>query len=94
MKKVLGVIVLAFVVLSLSRMSAGQAGAASPREQPSRADQLLDAAGKGDVAAVKLLLGKGVSIDARNEDGTTALKLAGNAGKTDAAALLRERGAK
>jgi ankyrin repeat protein len=40
-----------------------------------------------------LLLDRGANIEAKSNDGTTALKLAVGNGKTDAAALLRERGA-
>jgi ankyrin repeat protein len=41
---------------------------------------------------VKLLLAKGARIDAQSNDGTTALKLAISNGKTEVAALLREKG--
>ena len=42
---------------------------------------------------VKLRLDKGAHIDAKSNDGTTALKLAVGNGKPEVAALLRERGA-
>jgi ankyrin repeat protein len=45
------------------------------------------------VDVVKLLLDKGAHIDAKSNDGTTALKLAVGNGKPDAAALLKEKGA-
>jgi ankyrin repeat protein len=41
---------------------------------------------------VKLLLERGADINAKSDDGTTALKLADGNGKTDVAALLRARG--
>ena len=53
----------------------------------------MSASSGGLIDVVKLLLDHGAQINAKSDDGTTALKLATNNGKTDVAALLRERGA-
>jgi len=53
----------------------------------------MAASGGGLMDIVKLLLDRGANIDARSDDGATALKLADGNGKTEVAALLRARGA-
>ena len=53
----------------------------------------MAASGGGLIDIVKLLLDRGANINARSDDGTTALKLAISNGKPDAEMLLRARGA-
>ncbi|HME58834.1 MAG TPA: ankyrin repeat domain-containing protein, partial [Terracidiphilus sp.] len=55
---------------------------------------LILAAGNGDLEIVKLLLEKGANIEAKDSDGYTALERAESKDMTEAAALLRARGAK
>ena len=87
MKKVLGAIVLAVLVLSLSRMSAGQAATGSLDEQ------MFQAIEKGDFTAVLQLLDKGAHIDAQGKDGITALIAASAMSKTNVVKQLLMKGA-
>ncbi len=57
------------------------------------ADQLLAAAVNGDTKAVSLLLGAGVSPDAKGQSGMTALHVAAQLGRTEVVDLLLEAGA-
>jgi ankyrin repeat protein len=67
MKKVLVAIVLPAMVLSLSRLAAGQAN-------PNSMDaELIQAATRGDTAAVQKLLQKGANIEAKDIGGDSAL---------------------
>jgi len=77
MKKVLGAMVLAVMVLSLSRMSTGKVATASPDEQ------MFQAIEKGDFTVVFQLLDKGAHIDAQGKDGISALIAAAAMSKTD-----------
>jgi outer membrane protein assembly factor BamB len=70
--------------LALAQVAAGS---------PDRGDALLDAARRGDAAAVRALLDAGVPVDAANRHGTTALILAASRGALDVVRLLVERGA-
>jgi outer membrane protein assembly factor BamB len=54
---------------------------------------LLEAAGKGDVAAVKTLLDQGADVNADNGRGGTPLYVAAEQGRAGVARLLLERGA-
>jgi hypothetical protein len=56
-------------------------------------NQLLSAASSGDTARATRLLGDGADVDAKNNQGDTALLLAAKAGKIDTARLLIEKGA-
>src|SRR5918998_1546361 len=56
-------------------------------------NQLWEAARKGDVVAVKALLGKGANVNAKFRYGTTALFKAAERGHTEVVKLLLERGA-
>lgn len=71
------------LVLSL----AGQAPA------PTKADQLQDAARKGDAAAVKQLLDDGVDVNTKFRYNTTALFFACDAGQLDVVKVLLDHGA-
>lgn len=53
-------------------------------------DDLLAAAKKGDVAAVKALLAKGVDVNAKSEYGVTALSFAADKGQLEVVKLLIE----
>lgn len=55
--------------------------------------QLHAAAAKGDAATVKMLLAKGVAIEARDSSGCTALLVATHANRVEAAKVLIEAGA-
>ncbi len=55
--------------------------------------QLLEAAGKGNVAAVRALLDQGADVDADNGRGGTPLYVAAEQGHAGVARLLLERGA-
>ena len=56
-------------------------------------NELLGAASSGDTAAAARLLAQGADVDAKNNQGDTALLLAAKAGKIDTARLLVEKGA-
>lgn len=56
-------------------------------------DHLMEAAGKGDVDAVRKLLEKGASVNARGADGRTALMEAAYGGHKDIVRLLLDKGA-
>jgi len=56
-------------------------------------DQLLAAAGAGDVAGITAALDGGANVDARDATGRTALLAATMAGRTDAVRALLEAGA-
>lgn len=56
-------------------------------------NELLSAASSGDTAAAARLLGQGADVDAKNNQGDTALLLAAKSGKIDTARLLIEKGA-
>jgi len=58
MKKVLVAIILLVIVLSLSHLAAGQAGSSSLDTD------LIQAAHRGDAAAVQQLLQKGANVEA------------------------------
>jgi ankyrin repeat protein len=71
-----------FVVLLALPATAGAAGVA-----------LAEAAARGDVAAVRALIAKGVDVNAPQVDGTTALHAAVNADRFDIADALLRAGA-
>jgi hypothetical protein len=96
----------ALVLLLILRVSAGAVAsvpqvvrpalaAAAPTEAPTRPiDQnLIDAADRGDLDAVRRLLGQGASVRARDARGRTALIAAAYRNHVPVAALLIERGA-
>jgi ankyrin repeat protein len=56
-------------------------------------DEFFAAARKGDVAAVKAFLDKGVDVNAKTQYGATALSYACDKGHTEVVRLLLERGA-
>jgi hypothetical protein len=60
---------------------------------PSKADQLQDAARKGDAAAVKTLLDEGVDVNTTFRYGTTALFFACDHGHIDVVKVLLDKGA-
>ena len=59
----------------------------------SKADQLQDAARKGDAAAVKRLLDEGVDVNTKFRYGTTALFFACDHGHVDVVKVLLDKGA-
>ena len=60
---------------------------------PSKADQLQDAARKGDAATVKRLLDEGVDVNTKFRYGTTALFFACDHGHVDVVKVLLDKGA-
>ena len=60
---------------------------------PTKAEQLQDAARKGDAAAVKRLLDEGVDVNTKFRYNTTALFFACDAGHIDVVKVLLEHGA-
>ena len=60
---------------------------------PSKADQLQDAARKGDAATVRKLLDEGVDVNTRFRYGTTALFFACDHGHVDVVKVLLDKGA-
>lgn len=87
MKKLLLSIMFPMILLTLSHLAAAQAA------PPSQNDQLIAAAGNGDVAAVEQLLAEGANIDAKNTGGYTPLILAALRDKSDVVKLLLDKGA-
>jgi len=87
MKKVLKAVILSVMVLSLSLLAAGQASSSSLNEQ------LITAAKSGDTAAVQQLLQQGANVNAKDNNGMTALLEAAYTGNVDIARLLVEKGA-
>ncbi len=61
---------------------------ANAREYP-----LRDAAGRGDIDTVKMLLDKGYDVNTSDRNGYTALHLAASSGKTEIVKLLLSKGA-
>src|SRR5262245_31648379 len=55
--------------------------------------ELLEAAKKGDIDALRSILGKGGNINAKSTNGRTGLMEAAYWGRTDAAKLFLEKGA-
>lgn len=101
MKKVLLAIFLAVLALSWKPAAAAQAanGKAAPAAAPAPAvsldEQFLEAAQKGDAAAVSQLLDKGAKIDAVSPKGAfTALIATCAMGKVEVVKLLIDKGAK
>ena len=60
---------------------------------PTRAEQLQDAAQKGDAAAVKRLLDSGVDVNTKFRYNATALFFACDAGNIDVVKVLLDHGA-
>src|SRR4051812_34252850 len=58
-----------------------------------KAEQLQDAARKGDAAAVKTLLDEGVDVNTKYRYGATALLYACDAGHIDVVKVLLDKGA-
>jgi ankyrin repeat protein len=69
------------------------AACASPTEATDPAAALRDAANRGDTAAVRALLEQGAPVDARDDQGATALVRAAYGNYVDAAAVLVQAGA-
>jgi ankyrin repeat protein len=63
------------------------------RPQFKRGKELLGAAEKGDVAAVRMLLDQGASVQQRDREGHTALWLAAYFGRSEVAKALLDKGA-
>jgi hypothetical protein len=60
---------------------------------PTKAEQLQDAARKGDAAVVKQLLDEGVDVNTKFRYGTTALFFACDAGQVEVVKVLLDKGA-
>ncbi len=71
----------------------GQSKASSPNTDQSRADEFVYRASTGDSAKVLTLLQAGVSINAIDSSGTTALMAASSNGMKDTVKLLIDKGA-
>ncbi|MDP9398442.1 MAG: ankyrin repeat domain-containing protein, partial [Actinomycetota bacterium] len=69
------------------------AAATSSAPSTTRDDELIDAASRGDVAAVRRLVDGGADVRARNSQGPTALVAAAYGNHVDAAQALIEAGA-
>jgi hypothetical protein len=80
-----------FVAALVTMASAVPSGQAPPA--PTKAEQLQDAARKGDAAAVKTLLDEGVDVNTKFRYNTTALFFACDAGNLDVVKVLLDRGA-
>jgi uncharacterized protein len=57
-------------------------------------EQPIKAAERGDLSGVKTLLDKGADVNAKDQDGWTALKRAQKRGSTEIVELLKAHGAK
>jgi TIR domain/Ankyrin repeats (3 copies) len=99
---VAGVVVAIAVVLSVtlirSRLASPMSGSAATNPAAPAAfinvnNQLLNASGGGDTAAVTRLLSQGADVEARNNQGDSPLLMAARSKKLDAAKLLIARGA-
>jgi ankyrin repeat protein len=78
----------------MARMPEGaEDGAAAAEASPEACRQLLDAATRGDIDAVRRLLGEGVPVGCRDECGNDALLIAAIGGHTDVVKLLLAAGA-
>ncbi len=89
-----------FAILAFKSRATTQPEIPASSSGPSRApafssvnNELLSAASSGDTAAAARLLGQGADVDAKNNQGDTALLLAARSGKVDTARLLIEKGA-
>lgn len=85
------------ILLSLLLATSLPASAQQPPPQPlppeDRGAELHEAARRGDIATVRILLDAGVPVDAKSEYGATALSFACDKGRTEVVMLLIERGA-
>ena len=86
MKKLIPIISVLVLALILSFTPACQKAVPAPEE-------LLKACKKGNLEEVERLLGQGADIEAKDDDGKTALMLAAIMGHTETENLLREKGA-
>ena len=93
MKRIFRAIIFSVVVLSLSRMAVGQAGASNEQRPSSLNVEMFQAIEKGDFATVLQLLDKGAHIDAQGKGGVTALIAASAMGKPDVVKQLLDKGA-
>ena len=81
-----------FVLVALLVVLAA-ACAPSPTDVVDPAAALREAAGRGDTAAVRTLLEQGAPVDARDDQGATALAPAERSGQREVASILRAAGA-
>jgi hypothetical protein len=80
-------------LLAAVLLAASTAVGQTPTTSTTKADALLDAARKGDVAAVRTLLDEGLDVDTKFRYGRTALAFACDRGHVEVVRLLLERGA-
>ena len=71
----------------------GREGAAHSASSDAEEARLISAAQRGDLRSVESLLGRGASVDARDENGRTALVAAAYENQVDVARVLVEAGA-
>jgi ankyrin repeat protein len=84
--------ILTIVLLSLL-VGAGTGGTRRPTDSARLDAKLLQAARKGDTRSVQSLLQRGARIEAKDQDGLTAVALAADYRHPDTAKLLLEKGA-
>src|SRR5437868_156883 len=86
--------VLVLLTLTAQNVSAGKTGSSEPKgESNQKKPDLIKAASRGRVSAVRELLAGGSHVDVRDEWGHTALMYAAMGGYTETALALLEAGA-
>jgi ankyrin repeat protein len=78
---------------SLNMNVAAQRDDAAKRLTTAESPQLLRAAERGDLVTVRALVGKGVNVNTKDDDGVTALMAASFAGRLPVLRFLLDRGA-
>ncbi len=84
---------LPILLLAIAFPAAGQQPAPQPLPPEDRGAELHEAARKGDLAQVQLLLGAGVPVNIKSEYGATALSFAADKGHLDLVKFLISHGA-
>jgi ankyrin repeat protein len=84
-------LIVLFLFITIALPACKRKGASRSRKSEGRA--LHDAAGLGNIEAVKVLLASGADVNAINNDGETPLHIAAYSGMPDIAKLLLDAGA-